>query len=166
MFRKEIEKLTDDLSTSKKLLEEQERYLRRNNVILVGFLENPNENLNDAMGTILSDKLKIPSSDIKLARVYRLGKLREGQYRAIFLGFNTASDKAKIMSVKFRLKGTNLFLNHDLSKNQRIELAQLRKQKKKKKYNFITDVSFIENTPQLPTHNAIVNNPINNNNNQ
>ena len=63
------------------------------------------------------------------------------------------------MSVKFRLKGTNLFLNHDLSKNQRIELAQLRKQKKD---NLITDVSFIDNTPQLHTNNAIANNPINN----
>ena len=61
LFQKEIEKLTDDLSTSKKLLEEQERYLRRNNVILVGFPENPNENLKEDMGTILSDKLKIPS---------------------------------------------------------------------------------------------------------
>ena len=29
--------------------------------------------------------------------------------------------------------------------------------------NLITDVSFIDNTPQLPTNNA---NPINNNNNQ
>ena len=54
LFRKEIKKLTDDLSTSKKLLEEQERYLRRNNVIGVGFPKNPNENLNDTMVTVVS----------------------------------------------------------------------------------------------------------------
>ena len=90
-----------------------------------------------------------------------MGKLQEEQNRPIFLGVNTAADKAKVMRVKLRLKGSNLFLNRDLSKNQRIEF---RKQKKEKKDNLITDVSFIDNTPQLPTNNANVNNPINNNN--
>ena len=80
-------------------MEEQERYLRRNNVILVGFLENPNENLKEAMGTLLSDKLKIPSS---VSQNISIGKLREGQNRPIFLSYNAAADKVnKIQAERY-----------------------------------------------------------------
>ena len=99
-----------------KLLEIHERELRRNNVIIVGLAEVENKSSVDVVHSLFEEKLD-DSTRIQEAR--RLGKPREGRSRPILVRVQDQLQKVSVLKKRTTLKGSQIFINDDLTPLQR-----------------------------------------------
>ena len=108
-----------------------EQYGRRNNVRIDGLINRPDET--PAMTTnlvinALNDNiegLELNHSDIDTA--HRIGKVKFGNKRQIIVKFISRMTRDKLMSQKYQLKNTGIFVNEDLTFINQHVLASLRK---------------------------------------
>jgi CII-binding regulator of phage lambda lysogenization HflD len=113
-------------------LNDLEQYGRRNNIRISGISESLEKNTNESAETttnkilhILNEKfpkINLQESDIDIA--HRLGKPKDGHSRPIIVKFVSRLKRNTIMSNRREFKGTDIFLNEDLTQiNQKVLMA-------------------------------------------
>jgi hypothetical protein len=105
----------------------QER--KRNNIIVYGIAEIQDDKSADIQNAIegLSNSLKIARIDFDNA--FRLGAPQRNKIRPLLIKLLRFRDKQSIFMASKNLKGTNVFISNDKTKETRIAEAALRKRK-------------------------------------
>lgn len=102
----ELDRKNDDL----------ENRARRNNLVIHGFPESPDENpeeLTVLVAKMITDKLEVQCDNIE--RCHRVGSHNEGKIRPIILKILDFRTKANILKNAYKLKGSNTYINEDFS---------------------------------------------------
>lgn len=89
---------------------------RRNNILLHGLPEDPNEKgdtLSSNVSKLLTEMLEIPCPHIE--RCHRIGKVREGRPRPVIMRILDFGEKMRIMKNVSKLKGSNFRVTEDFS---------------------------------------------------
>ena len=103
----------------RKLTEIEDRS-RRNNIRIEGVVQESYESWDQTetmVNNLLKDKLEI--ENVKIERVHRAGRTNEEKTRTIVCKLLDYKDKLKIMQNRKKLKGTNIYINEDFSKETR-----------------------------------------------
>lgn len=132
--RSKIDNLTKQVDSSNIKVKElegkvvyQEDYSRRKNLRISGLEEKGNETWEQtsaAVASLLQSKLQLPG--VVLERAHRVGPHRDSKPRIIVARFTRFGDRDAAIRRGRYLKGTNIFLNEDLSPtSQAIKNAQM-----------------------------------------
>lgn len=121
--RANIEKLTKLVESSNNKIKEleekviyQEDYSRRKNLRISGLEEQGNETWEQtsaAVSSLLETKLQLPG--VALERAHRVGPRRDSKPRTVVARFTRYSDRDAAIRRGSQLKGTNIYLNEDMS---------------------------------------------------
>lgn len=106
-----------------------EKRIKRNNVVIFG-LETNNyytENLVQIVLAFFETKLNILVAPHEINNIYSVGRTHK---KPIVVEFISYLRKIDILKSAHKLKGTNIFINHDLTKTEQKENTILRKQLK------------------------------------
>ncbi|KAH9367408.1 hypothetical protein HPB48_004003 [Haemaphysalis longicornis] len=99
---------------------------RRNNLIIYGINEEPEEDVKSLEDKIkhevFKDVLEIEVTSVE--RIHRIGKYKN-QHRLVIVRFYDFAEKAKILSCCNKLKGTDIVISEDFSKRMRDIRAKL-----------------------------------------
>ena len=124
-----LDERMDDVESA---IESQERYSRRENVILHGVPEGENEefvNGRKKACEILNDKVRSKHwREDDFLRAHRLGgkKREDGRPRPFIIRFFQCYDKMKVLRARDIFKTSGIRVSDDLTKTQRAELQKLR----------------------------------------
>lgn len=125
---KEIDHLKEESSSIKERLEKLEANKRKNNIILQGFTvdDNTQESLRDAVEKFFVKELGI---------VIKIRSARGITDKMCKVELNNADDKIKIMQNKSKLKNLTkrVYINNDLTKEERIIESKIRIKAKEEK---------------------------------
>lgn len=113
-------------------LSEAEDRARRKNLRIGGVFEEEEESWNDCEEKVLKifeKKLKLPG--IEIERAHRTGGKKRDKARMIVLKLKSWKDKERILKEAKRLKGTNIFISEDYSKETMEIRSELWKKVKK-----------------------------------
>lgn len=119
--------MKENLSLRKRLVDIEDRS-RRNNLVIAGLEETPNESWEETelkVCNLFKDHLLIDNFVIE--RAHRVGMKSSNKPRQIICKLLSFKDKQKIKKNGFRLKGTNIYVNDDFSATTRSARFQLRK---------------------------------------
>jgi hypothetical protein len=111
-----------------KRMEMVDKYRRRRNMIIKGIKENENENdedLRKSVMEVLENRLKITGT--KIAEYRRIGRKRDGQERAIRIEVAEIDSRKEIWKKKVLLKGSEIFIEWDLTWEERAKQWHERK---------------------------------------
>jgi len=108
----------------------KERENRANNLVITRIQENnaEAENTMEVVTTFLSKNVGL--TDIKIAKTRRLGKKQAQRTRPIVLTLDSSTTKRKILAKWVALAGSKIYINPDLTKEQRQAEERLRDLKK------------------------------------
>lgn len=134
-------KLTNELKSGASNLEESlmsltvksdylEGQSRRNNIIIDGIGESPNESWSvseDKVRRLISEKLQLDHRAMEIERAHRMGKpTTNGERpRPIIAKLFKYKDKLAIMENANKLKGSNIFINEDYTEAVRLRRKEL-----------------------------------------
>lgn len=118
-----------------------ERKLRNKNLVFYGVQEHQNENDRDILKTVqdlIKNKLEIKDFNIsEVSNAFRLGKkLDNGKIRPLLIEFITYFRKKEVISKRTKLKGSKIFINEDLTNEDRKEKNVLIKVAKEVKQHY------------------------------
>ena len=133
------EKDTHKLAESLQMIDSKSDYLesqqRRNNIVVDGIPESPNEKWSDSeekVRKMIQEKLHLDQSNICLERVHRTGKPRtltedttNTRPRTIVVKFLRFKDREAVLQRAKQLKGTNIYLNEDFPEAVRQKRKEL-----------------------------------------
>ena len=131
-MQSQINQITEVMNTQQRVLELKEREKRANNLVVVGLDEDEeNEDTPTLLSEFLCTKMELTSVNITQAR--RLGKkARENNKpRPILMTLGSHLDKTTVTANRAKLSGTRVYINNDLTKEQRQTERKLRETKKK-----------------------------------
>ena len=122
-----------------------EDYSRRNNLIVEGLQEESDENneiLQTSMEKLLKEKLDFtPKIDV----VHRMGKQLDNSPRHVIFRLRTFRERQESLKLLPKLKGTNIYINEDISKaTLEIRKTKLKESKDKAAKGFIAYFSGTE----------------------
>ena len=141
IFEKKFQKVNDNLSKQKQKhkedinelwkdndqlcerLRDLEDRSRRDNLRIDGIAEVENEMWKQILHNLFKEKLEL--ENISVERAHRVGNKGNNNKRTIVLKLASFKDKLKIISEARKLKGTNISINEDYSK----ETLEIRKEK-------------------------------------
>ena len=128
----QIDSLTAAVNNQQRAMEQQAKLLRRQNAVLVG-LEETNERELTRKRVIDVIKTKMGVEEPRIESAFRLGRKHERNNtgRPILVRFQTTEGKEEVMRKKALLRGTQIYLNHDLTREQRKQQKELRDQRRK-----------------------------------
>lgn len=112
----EIENLTHKVKDLEEKVIYQEDYSRRKNLRISGLEEQGDETWEQtsaAVASLLEKKLQLPG--VILERAHRVGPRQDAKPRTVVVRFTRYSDRDAAIRRGSHLKGTNIFLNEDLS---------------------------------------------------
>ena len=114
-----------------KAVEMQERERREKNVLIVG-MEETEESSERMVKRLIEQKLSLDPETVQIAHVKRIGQIRAHTThpRYVLVTFESLEDKQLVMRNRRKLAGSNIFINNDLTKNQRTLEKHLREKKK------------------------------------
>lgn len=108
-----------------------EQYGRRNNIRITGINDDVEKQQSDATTYIivkkLNEKLKLNLTIADIDISHRIGPYKVGKHRPILAKFVHRQTKVNIMKVAKQLKGTNIYLNEDLTHINQEVLAAMRR---------------------------------------
>lgn len=108
-------------------VDDLENRSRRNNLIIYGINEEPEEDVKSLEDQIkhklFKDVLEIEVTSVE--RIHRIGKYKKNQHRPVIVRFYDFAEKAKILSCCNKLKGTDIAISEDFSKRMRDLRAKL-----------------------------------------
>lgn len=140
LLESKIEALKREIKDNQDKIDYLENQSRRNNIRISGLDEDDDENWNDTelkVKRFLNSKLEFPyPEDIEMERAHRTGKVTQ-KPRQVVVKFLRYKDKEKALKNGYKLKGTGVYMNEDLSsrvmerrKQQQEALANARKEGK------------------------------------
>ena len=104
--------------------DDMQQYSRRTCLLIHGIKENKDENCENVVNDILENKQEAGLVPNDVARTHRLGKLKEGNRpRPIIVRFLSYRQRAKVFSLKKKLKGTRTMISENLT-SKRYKLLQ------------------------------------------
>ena len=130
----EVKKLEDRIVSLEREKEEQDRslkklqsdltdlesYTRKDNLLLDGITETPNEDLRRKVLSLFDDMLKIPNAKrIQLSKVHRLGipnhlsSYSSKRPRTIIIRFHYYPDRETVWKARFNLKDKGIYISED-----------------------------------------------------
>ncbi|ELU09321.1 hypothetical protein CAPTEDRAFT_198924 [Capitella teleta] len=127
----------DHLETRLEELEERndtlEQYTRRNSVRINGISESAAEDCENKVLSTINEKMSLspPMTMDSIDRMHRIGKPVPGKHRSIIGKFATYHQRKRVMSKRSSLRGSDIFINEDLTKH-RNNLLYIARQIKKK----------------------------------
>lgn len=101
---------------------------RRNNLLFFGIPDSGKETWDDSEAKVIqlcTDKLGVTVNPSSVERAHRIGKHTVDKPRPIIVKFGLFKDKQRVLSAALKLKGTNISISEDYSKNVRQERAKL-----------------------------------------
>ncbi|KAK9686108.1 hypothetical protein QE152_g37441 [Popillia japonica] len=133
----------DELEKANKVLvnkiDNLEQYSRRNSIRIFGVAEKSNENIQDIVMNMCSEKLNIDFSLRDIDRAHRIGPRQVGnKKRSIILKLTSFRCKMEILKNRHKLKGTAISIAEDLTKT-RYDLYKLAQRKFGVKNTFTLD---------------------------
>ena len=90
-----------------------ECYSRRDNIIFDGLTESQPEDCEEKVKFILSNKMGIPTENMKFVCVHRLGKKLLGKSRPVITKFHWYGDRRMVWERRSQLKGSNIWISED-----------------------------------------------------
>ena len=118
-----VDALHSVVASHQHMMEMNQRSLRRNNIIISGIEEtSENENIEEVISSFFLDRLGVP--DVQIQKATRLGR-KGGSNRLILVVMVSFGEKLKVLRQKQSLKGTKIYLNDDLTPDQRVKRKQL-----------------------------------------
>ena len=126
------------LETTVAKLEEEidamEQYTRRNSIRISGILEEQDECCEEKVIHVLNTRMGVspPISADHIDRLHRLGKLNPGvnKPRQIIVKFTSYRYRSQVMAKRSALKGTQMFINEDLTRKRNKVMWHCRQEKK------------------------------------
>ena len=119
-LKKSVQKLQTQVNLQQDILNNQERFSRRNNFRLVGVPTTENEDCLQYVENMLRDKFNM--GDVIVERAHRAGRSAQGKSPHILVKLLSFRDKMKVMkSARSVLKGTRSFILDDLTKQDLAE---------------------------------------------
>ena len=109
----QMEQISATLNDHQKLLEMKEREIRAKNLVIVGIPEQ------DITIQFLKEKLDL-NCETSITDVKRLGKKlpNRSKPRPILISLNSPAAKKSILAKRSSLAGSNIYINHDLTRDQ------------------------------------------------
>ncbi|ELU01331.1 hypothetical protein CAPTEDRAFT_187669 [Capitella teleta] len=127
----------DHLETRLEELEERndtlEQYTRRNSVRINGISESAAEDCENKVLSTFNEKMSLSPlmTMVSIDRMHRIGKPVPGKHRSIIVKFATYHQCKRVLSKRSSLRGSDIFINEDLTKH-RNNLLYIARQFKKK----------------------------------
>jgi len=129
-----IMKLEERVSILEDQNDELEQYSRRNSLRVSGIPEDDDKDCYTHVLDTLNHHLPCLSEPITITeidRLHRCGKRRtDGRPRNVLIKFTSYQNRQKVMTKRSALKGSNIFLNEDLTKKRNNLLYSARVQKR------------------------------------
>jgi len=127
-FKEKMDKTKEiEMQKVKTIIENQERIERKNNIVIMR-LENSSKNAKDRAIEFFKEKLEIQIEDkVKWVKEVGINK------KLILVSLKDWEDKQEVMGEKGQLKGTKIYINHDLSREDRdiqCKLKEIAKQER------------------------------------
>ena len=131
-FQSQMEQISATLNDHQKLLEMKERESRAKNLVIVGIPEERNEVVQDVTNQFLNERLGL-NCETSIIEVRRLGKKlpNRDRPRPILISLNSPVAKRSILAKRSSLAGSNVYINHDLTRDQMKLERELRETKKR-----------------------------------
>lgn len=107
--------------TNKKLqmnIDSMEQYSRRTNVRIFGVFEDDRENVEEKVLDIVNNKIQVPIQAGDIDRCHRVAKRIDGKIRPILVKFTNYKFKSQVLLNRKNLKGSEIFVAEDLTKNR------------------------------------------------
>lgn len=103
-------------------IEVLERQTRKNNVIYFGIEEVEDENiktLEQNIINVITKKQEVNLNQTEINNVYRIGKINnERQPRPVIVSLTNFKRKTEILSSRAKLRGSDIFVNEDMTRKQ------------------------------------------------
>lgn len=117
-WMEEVNYLKNELKNVKNQIQRLEKKEREKNIVIKGLKETENE---EKTGEIVEEMLKkdLNLSDIRIRKVERIGAKISGRTRPIIIALENKEDKLTILKCKKKLKGTTIYLDDDLTREER-----------------------------------------------
>ena len=132
-IEQKLELISNSLHAQQQVLEFKEREQRALNIVISGIKEpEAREDVASTVRELLRTKLDLEDVDITVAK--HLGRKvsnRPGNSRLILVKFPSLETKARVMKCHSKLAGTRVFINNDLTKDQKAKEKHLRDLKRK-----------------------------------
>lgn len=123
-------KLNQDCIEGKRVANEQEQYSRKNNIRITGVPDDEEKEMSqtciEKTMVLLNDKLNLNIHEADIGVAHRLGRFKSGKNRPVIVQFVRKQTKINVMKKTSALKGTGIFINHDLTKLNNEVLSSLR----------------------------------------
>lgn len=113
-----------------------EHQLKKKNLIFTGITEEEKntEELEQKILRIINKKLEIQIAPNNIEEVFRLGTTRKENYiRPVLVSFSTYKTKREVLNHSKKLKGSDIYINLDLTSKQLEEKKQLLQERKRLK---------------------------------
>ncbi|CAH0553610.1 unnamed protein product [Brassicogethes aeneus] len=109
---KHMQNKTNELKVEMNILRQNEK---KNNVCIHGLEENPGEDIHNTIITFLKKNVNGNIEENEIENAYRIGK-NKNKRRSIIVEFKSNKSKNSILQNKKLLKGKNVFITEDLTK--------------------------------------------------
>ncbi|XP_047122400.1 uncharacterized protein LOC124805898 [Hydra vulgaris] len=129
----EKESSIQNINEKNRILEDRSR---QNNLRIEGITESVNETWEETEDNVLklfSKNLKV--NEVEIERAHRTGYKKDGKTRTLILKLLRFKDKAKILKEAHRLKGLNIYINEDYSRETSIIRKKLFSEAKLRREN-------------------------------
>ena len=100
-------------------VENQDRVLRRNNVVVFGLKRKEGKNVQEDVANLLKERLQVQVDANEIVEAMEIGKKSSTTPRPILIKAATRECKVRILRQKRLLKGSNIWINDDYTKIQR-----------------------------------------------
>lgn len=127
-LREENELMRNNIKLLEKKVESMEKQQRKNNVIIKGYEFKDNEG-RAAVEKFISESLK---TDVKIKDLHKI-KGREGKLAMTVVQMDSWEEKGKLMKNKNKLRGTQNYIQHDLTQTEAKLQKELRDMAKTEK---------------------------------
>ena len=121
----QFENISRTLSNQQRIIEANEKVRREKNVIIMGVKES-DVDTEVLVKDLITTKLNL--SDVEITNARRLGKQNKNP-RPVLVVFDSVESKRKVMRNRTKLLGSKIYINNDLTLDQRKKEKELRKKK-------------------------------------
>ena len=127
-LQSQADNLQSEVELRSMVLEDLQQYSRRNCVLVTGVPEEKDENTDELIKHLSTDKLKVPLADEDIDRSHRVGKPKtKGKARAIIVKFTRHNKKTQIIKARRKLRGSNIGIQEQLTTFKLFFLEKARK---------------------------------------
>ena len=124
----QFENISRTLSNQQRIIEANEKVRREKNVIIMGVKES-DVDTDVLVKDLITTKLNL--NDVEITNARRLGKRNETRKNPcpVLVVFDSLESKRKVMRNRTKLLGSKIYINNDLTLDQRKKEKELRKKK-------------------------------------